>query len=142
MAQVALHHGVVDDKIRYVIQIHQPAHRRSIMSGSFTWDAIVQVGTIKPYEKALVLTVYHELESHSGDNRAASKPAWNTIVCFRERMRSEIIDHLAPGDLVHFHGYVRTGTFTDDVDDKRRTVDLVIQRFDLLHKHIDGPTDH
>jgi hypothetical protein len=112
------------------------------MSGSFTWDAIVQVGTIKPYEKALVLTVYHELESHFGDYRAASKPAWNTIVCFRERMRSEIIDHLAPGDLVHFHGYVRTGTFTDDVDDKRRTVDLVIQRFDLLHKHIDGPTDH
>lgn len=117
-------------------------HDEAVLSGSFTWDAIVQVGTIKPYEKALVLTVYHELESNFGDTRAASKPAWNTIVCFKDKLRSEIIDHLAPGDLVHFHGYVRTTSFTDDADAKRRAVDLVIQRFDLLHKHIDGPTDH
>jgi len=137
-----VHHGVMDDNSRHPILFSRQIHEATVMSGSFTWDVIVQVGTIKSYEKALMLTVYHELESHFGDSRTGAKPAWNTIVCFKERMRSDIIDHLAPGDLVHFHGYVRTGTFTDDVDDKRRTVDLVIQRFDLLHKHIDGPTDH
>jgi DNA replicative helicase MCM subunit Mcm2 (Cdc46/Mcm family) len=56
-------------------------------------------------------------------------------------LRTDIVEHLTPGDLVHFQGYVRTSTFTDDADAKRRAVDLVIQRFDLLHKHIDGPTD-
>ncbi|MDF1670215.1 MAG: single-stranded DNA-binding protein [Roseovarius sp.] len=112
------------------------------MSGSFTWDAIVYVGTIKPYEKALVLTVYHELDPLSAERRTAPKPAWNTIVCFKDSLRGQIVDHLAPGDLVHFHGFVRTTSFTDDADAKRRAVDLVIQRFDLLHKHIDGPMDH
>lgn len=112
------------------------------MSGSFSWDAIVHVGTIKPYEKALVLTVYHELEPLSAEKRAVPKPAWNTIVCFKQTLRAQLIDNLSPGDLVHFHGFVRTTTFKDDADSKRRTVDLVIQRFDLLHKHIDGPADH
>lgn len=112
------------------------------MSGSFTWDAIVRIGTIKPYDQALVLTVYHELEGRTHETRAPSKPAWNTIVCFKARLREELVSHLSPGDLVHFQGYVRTTTFTDDADAKRRAVDLVIGRFDLLHKHIDGPTDH
>lgn len=35
------------------------------MSGSFTWDAIVRIETIKAYEKALVLTVYHTLEGQT-----------------------------------------------------------------------------
>lgn len=112
------------------------------MSGSSSWNAIVTVGTIKPYEKALVLTVYHELEAFSGDRRTPPRPVWNTIVCFKDALRDHIIDHLTPGDLVHFQGYVRTTSFTDDADAKRRAVDLVIHRFDLLHKHIDGPTDH
>jgi len=112
------------------------------MSGSFTWDAIVRIGTIKPYEKALVLTVYHELDGYAPDARSPARPIWNTIVCFKDRLRTELTEHLAPGDLVHFHGYVRTTSFTDDADAKRRAVDLVIQRFDLLHKHIDGPADH
>lgn len=112
------------------------------MSGSFNWDAIVRIGTIKPYEKALVLTVYHELDSYAADTRSQARPIWNTIVCFKDRLRAELTEHLAPGDLVHFHGYVRTTSFTDDADAKRRAVDLVIQRFDLLHKHIDGPADH
>ncbi|WP_299210620.1 single-stranded DNA-binding protein [uncultured Tateyamaria sp.] len=112
------------------------------MSGSFTWDAIVRIGTIKPYEKALVLTVYHELDGYRADTRSPARPAWNTIICFKDRLRAELIDQLTPGDLVHFEGYVRTTTFTDDADAKRRAVDLVITRFDLLHKHIDGPTDH
>lgn len=111
------------------------------MSGSFTWDAIVRVGTIKPYEKALVLTVYHTLDAHPVSPRSPDHPAWNTIVCFKAPLREQIVDHLSPGDLCHFHGFVRTGTFTDDADMRRRAVDLVIQRFDLLHKHIDGPTD-
>lgn len=112
------------------------------MSGSFTWDAIARVGTIIPYEKALVLTVYHELEGFAPHRRSQAKPIWNTIVCFKHKLRTELTEHLAPGDLVHFHGYVRTTTFTDDADAKRRAVDLVIQRFDLLHKHIDGPAYH
>ena len=110
------------------------------MSGSFTWDAIVRIGTIKPYERAIVLTVYHELD-HVGEARAHPRPVWNTIVCFKDGLRAQITDHLSTGDLVHFQGYVRTGTFVDDADDKRRSVDLVILRFDLLHKHIDGPAD-
>lgn len=112
------------------------------MSGSFTWDAIVRIGTIKSYEKALVLTVYHELDGYGTDTRSPARPVWNTIICFKDRLRAELTDQLAPGDLVHFKGYVRTTTFTDDADAKRRAVDLVITRFDLLHKHIDGPTDH
>ncbi|MGH1416266.1 MAG: hypothetical protein ACRBB0_22450 [Pelagimonas sp.] len=112
------------------------------MSGSFTWDAIVRIGTIKPYDKALVLTVYHELDGYGTDARSPARPVWNTIICFKDRLRAELSDQLAPGDLVHFEGYVRTTTFTDDADAKRRAVDLVITRFDLLHKHIDGPTDH
>tara|TARA_R110002020_G_scaffold333755_1_gene549180 strand:- start:536 stop:886 length:351 start_codon:yes stop_codon:yes gene_type:complete len=111
------------------------------MSGSFTWDAIVRIGTIKPYEKALVLTVFHTLASQKSLPRSPERPAWNTIVCFKDSLRTDIVEHLTPGDLVHFQGYVRTSTFTDDADAKRRAVDLVIQRFDLLHKHIDGPTD-
>lgn len=110
------------------------------MSGSFTWDAIVRIGTIKAYERALVLTVFHELEPF-GEARSQPQPVWNTIVCFKDGLRAQISEHLGAGDLVHFHGYVRTGTFTDDADAKRRAVDLVIQRFDLLHEHIDGPTD-
>lgn len=112
------------------------------MSGSFTWDAVVYIGSIKAYEKALVLTVYHTLEGQTAASRTPERPAWNTIVCFKQPLRDQIVDHLSPGDLCHFHGYVRTGTFTDDADAKRRAVDLVILRFDLLHKHIEGPTDH
>tara|TARA_R110000787_G_scaffold189948_4_gene301505 strand:+ start:97 stop:435 length:339 start_codon:yes stop_codon:yes gene_type:complete len=112
------------------------------MSGSFTWDAIVRIGTIKPYEKALVLTVLHTFEGQPSKPRGPERPAWNTIVCFKAPPRDQIVEHLLPGDLCHFHGFVRTGTFTDDADAKRRAMDLVIQRFDLLHKHIDGPTDH
>ncbi|WP_113913480.1 single-stranded DNA-binding protein [Roseovarius dicentrarchi] len=111
------------------------------MSGSFTWDAVVRIGSIKPYEKALVLTVYHTLDAHPVSPRSPERSAWNTIVCFKAPLRDQIVEHLSPGDLCHFHGYVRTGTFTDNADAKRRAVDLVIQRFDLLHKHIDGPTD-
>jgi len=111
------------------------------MSGSFSWDAIVRIGTLKPYEKALVITVYHELDSTRGGARAESKPDWNTIVCFNTRLRAHMQDDLAPGDLVHFQGYVRTTTFTDDADAKRRAVDLVVLRYDLLHKHIEGPVD-
>lgn len=111
------------------------------MSGSFTWDAVVRIGTIKPYEKALVLTVYHTLGTRPAGTRGLERPAWNTIVCFKQPLRDQIVDHLSPGDLCHFHGYVRTGTFTDDADAKRRAVDLIILRFDLLHTHIEGPTD-
>lgn len=108
------------------------------MSGSFTWDAIVRVGTLKPYERALVITVYHELDANAVE---AARPVWNTIVCFKDTLRSRITEHLVPGDLVHFQGYVRTTTFTDEADAKRRAVDLVVQRFDILHKHVDGPKD-
>lgn len=112
------------------------------MSGSFTWDAIVRIGSIKPYEKALVLTVFHELTAWGDGPRAPAHPVWNTIVCFKDALRAQLTRDLGEGDLVHFHGYVRTTTFTDDADAKRRAVDLVIQRYDLLHKHIDGPVDH
>jgi len=112
------------------------------MSGSFTWDAIVYIGSVKAYEKALVLTVYHTLEGQTAASRTPERPAWNTIVCFRQPLRDQIVDHLSQGDLCHFHGYVRTGTFTDDADAKRRAVDLVVLSFDLLHKHIEGPMDH
>lgn len=40
------------------------------MSGSFTWDAIVHIGSIKAYEKALVLTVYHTLDSQPASRAA------------------------------------------------------------------------
>jgi len=109
------------------------------MPGSFTWDAIVRIGTIKPYPRALVITVYHDAEHLNGTERRSPRPEWNTIVCFKPGLKDRILRHLAPGDLVHFEGFVRTGTFTDDADTTRRTVDLVIKTFDLLNKHIDGP---
>ncbi len=93
----------------------------------------MRIGTIKSYEKALVITVYHELDGYRTDTRSAARTDWNSIICFKDRLRAEVTDQLAPGDLVHFEGYVRTTTFTDDADAKRRAVDLVITRFDLLH---------
>ena len=109
------------------------------MSGSFTWDAIVRIGTIKPYEKALVITVVHEHATFSRESGSRSRAFWNTVICFNETLRRQLVHDLSPGDLVHFQGFVRTTTFTDEVDAKRRAVDLVITRFDLLHKHIEGP---
>jgi single-stranded DNA-binding protein len=109
------------------------------MTGSFTWNAIVRVGTLKPNDQALVITVVHEVERYQVGQGASSTPAWNTVVCFKHTLRSQLEAALAPGDLVHLQGYVRTGSFTDDKDDKRRTVDLVVTQFDLLNKHIDGP---
>lgn len=141
MALEYQHRGAADETSAFIPSLPLVTLGRTEMSGSFTWDAIVRIGTIKPYEKALVLTVFHELDRAWADTRASSKPAWNTIVCFKTPLRGQIVDHLAAGDLVHFHGFVRTTSFTDDADAKRRAVDLVIQRFDLLHKHIDGPMD-
>lgn len=110
------------------------------MAGSFTWSANVRVGSLKPYPNALVITVVHDLERFDGARGATTTPVWNTIVCFKAPLRERLETGLAPGDLVNFHGYVRTTSFTDDSDARRRAVDLVITRFDLLHKHIDGPT--
>lgn len=109
------------------------------MSGSFTWSAIVQVGTLKPYSKALVITVVHELERFDTEKGASVTPVWNTIICFRKDLRHRLESDLTPGDLVHFEGYVRTGSFTDETEAKRRSVDLVITRYDCLQKHIDSP---
>jgi single-stranded DNA-binding protein len=109
------------------------------MAGSFTWTANVRVGTVKPYERALVLTVVHELDRFTAGHGATSTPIWNTVVCFKPALRKQLASCLAPGDLVHLQGYVRTSAFTDDSDDKRRAVDLVVTQFDVLLKHIDGP---
>ncbi len=109
------------------------------MSGSFTWAANVRIGTIKPYSAALVITVVHEWERYGAGQGAESIPVWNTIVCFKTALRDRLQASLAPGDLVSFQGYVRTTSFTDDSDAKRRAVDLVVTAFDLLQKHVDGP---
>lgn len=109
------------------------------MSGSFTWSAIVQVGTLKSYPNALVITVVHELERFDTEKGASVTPLWNTIVCFRKDLRDRLESDLSPGDLVHFEGYVRTTSFTDDMEAKRRAVDLVITRYDCLQKHIESP---
>lgn len=108
------------------------------MAGSFTWTANVRVGTLKPYPNALVITVVHELERFDSAAGATSKPVWNSVVCFRKDLRDRLQASLSPGDLVHFQGYVRTSTFTDDAEAKRRTVDLVITQYDVLRKHIDA----
>ncbi|WP_029062859.1 single-stranded DNA-binding protein [Labrenzia sp. DG1229] len=107
------------------------------MAGSFTWSANVRVGTLKPYAKALVITVVHDIERFDSEKGASTSAIWNTIVCFRKTLREEIEGTLAPGDLVHFQGNVRTTTFTDDADATRRAVDLVATGYDILHKHID-----
>jgi single-stranded DNA-binding protein len=109
------------------------------MSGSFTWDAIVRIGTIKPYEKALVLTVFHTLDSRKSLPRSPERPAWNTIVCFKDNLRTDIVEHLSPGDLVHFQGYVRTSTFTDDADAKRPAVRSLAQTHQRSHRLLNGP---
>ncbi|GFE67031.1 single-stranded DNA-binding protein [Litoreibacter roseus] len=109
------------------------------MAGSFTWVANVRVGTIKPYPNALVMTVVHERDHFTAGEGSTSTSHWNTIVCYRAPLRDRLQSALAPGDLVSFQGYVRTTSFTDDSNAKRRTVDLVVTAFDLLHKHIDGP---
>lgn len=109
------------------------------MAGSFTWVANVRVGTIKPYPNALVMTVVHEMDYFTADQGSKSTPYWNTIICFKTPLRDRLQSTLAPGDLVAFQGYVRTTSFTDDGNAKRRTVDLVVTAFDVLHKHIDGP---
>lgn len=111
------------------------------MSGSFTWSAIVQVGTLKPYPNALVITVVHELERFDTEKGASVTPVWNTVVCFRKELRDQMASDLSPGDLVHFEGYVRTSSFTDETEAKRRAVDLVITRYDCLRRHIDTPKD-
>jgi len=108
------------------------------MAGSFTWTANVRVGVLKPYPKALVITVVHELERFDSDSGSSSTPVWNSIVCFRKVLRDRLEAGLSPGDLVHFQGYVRTSTFTDDAEAKRRTVDLVVTQFDVLRKRIDA----
>lgn len=112
------------------------------MAGSFSWSANVRIGTLKPYAKALVMTVAHDLDRFNSESGSTVTTYWNTIVCYRKSLRAELEHSLAPGDLVHFQGYVRTTTFTDDVDAKRRAVDLVVTSYDVLHKHIDQlPTD-
>ena len=111
------------------------------MSGSFTWNAIVRIGALKPYEKALVITVYHECDQWHDGPRAPAHAHWNTIVCFNAALRDRLQTALTAGDLVHFQGYVRTTTFTDEAEATRRAVDLVITRFDLLQKHIEGPAE-
>jgi len=99
----------------------------------------VQVGSLKPYPNALVITVVHEHERFTPENGATVTPVWNTIVCFRKDLRERIEADLSPGDLVHFEGYVRTSSYTDNTEAKRRTVDLVISRYDCLRRHIDAP---
>lgn len=111
------------------------------MPGSFTWAANVRLGSLKPYQAALVITVVHDFERYDRETGATTTPVWNTIVCFKPALRRRLETSLAPGDLVHFQGYVRTTSFTDDSDAKRRAVDLVITQFDVLHKHIDGPAE-
>lgn len=110
-----------------------------MMPGSFTWNANVRIGSLKPYEQALVITVVHELERFTDDRGSTTTPCWNTVVCFKQTLRAQLESSLAPGDLVHFQGFVRTSSYTDDKEAKRRTVDLVITQFDILHKHIEGP---
>ena len=77
------------------------------MSGSFTWNAIVRIGALKPYEKALVITVYHERDQWHDGPRAPAHAHWNTIVCFNAALRDRLQTALTAGDLVHFQGYVR-----------------------------------
>lgn len=111
------------------------------MSGSFTWNAIVRVGSISRYEKATVITVLHEYKKKDAAGSLKTHPCWNSVISFNDRMRTLLEDKLSEGDLVHFTGTVRTNTFQTETDEKRRTVDLVISSFDLLQRHIEGPTD-
>lgn len=107
------------------------------MAGSFAWTANVRVGTLKPYPTALVITVVHEYDRFDSDAGPIRTPVWNTVVCFKQDLRKRLDRDLGPGDLVHFQGYVRTSTFTDDTEAKRRAVDLVVTQYDILQKHID-----
>ena len=108
------------------------------MAGSFTWTANVRVGSLNPYPNALVITVVHEYDRFDSDAGPTNTPVWNTVVCFRQDLRKRLERDLTPGDLVHLQGYVRTSTFTDDTETKRRTVDLVVTQYDVLQKHIDA----
>ena len=75
-----------------------------LMAGSFTWTANVRVGTLKPYQGALVITVVHELERFNTERGATTTPVWNTVVCFKKSLRKQLEHTLAPGDLVHLQG--------------------------------------
>lgn len=109
------------------------------MSGSFTWSAIVRVGSVKSFDKATVITVVHEYSKK--DDRGSHKtiPVWNSVVCFNDQLCDLLESKLGAGDLVHMTGWVRTNTFQGEHDEKRRTVDLVVSGFDLLDKHIGSP---
>lgn len=108
------------------------------MAGSFTWSAMVRVGSLKPYPNALVITVVHEFVRLDADAGSTSTPVWNSVVCFRQDMRKRLAHNLSPGDLVHLQGHVKTSTFKDETEAKRRAVDLVVTQYDVLQKHIDA----
>ena len=111
------------------------------MSGSFTWNAIVRIGRINAYEKATVINVMHEYATKDDRGSYKKVPAWNSVVCFKPQLRELLETKLREGDLVHLTGTVRTNTFQDEHDERRRTVDLVVSTFDILQKHIGGPAD-
>lgn len=111
------------------------------MSGSFTWNAIVRIGSIKAYEKATVMSVVHEYATKDDRGSYKQVPVWNNVICFKEPLRKLLVSKLAEGDLIHLTGTVRTKTLEDEHKETWRTVDLVVSSFDLLQKHIRGPAD-
>ena len=111
------------------------------MSGSFTWSAIVRIGSINAYKKATTITVVHEYATRDDRGSWKTVPVWNTVVCFKPPLRKLLESKLAEGDLVHLTGTVRTKTLEDQHEETWRMVDLVVSSFDLLQKHLRGPDE-